>query len=82
MPEMNGFQLAERLQGHPEWRRIPIVVVTAKDLSVAERARLGENVRGVIMKSGMLPQQLAARITALLSNVPDRSRATLAEPVS
>jgi adenylate cyclase len=82
MPGIDGFQLAECMQGHPDWRCIPIVVVTAKDLSAAERARLGENVRGVIGKSGMAPEQLAARITALLSSVPDQPRAAPAEPVS
>jgi CheY-like chemotaxis protein len=33
MPEMDGFQLVAALQQHPQWRRIPVVVVTALDLS-------------------------------------------------
>ena len=33
MPEMDGFTFIEALRQHEAWRAIPIVVVTAKDLS-------------------------------------------------
>jgi PAS domain S-box-containing protein len=82
MPGMDGLQLAEHLQRHPDWRRIPIVIVTAKDLSAAERARFGENVRGVIGKGEMATGSIAARITALLSSVLDQPRTAPTEPVS
>jgi CheY-like chemotaxis protein len=36
MPEMDGFQLVAALQQHPRWRRIPVVVVTALDLSAED----------------------------------------------
>ncbi|MDO9070349.1 MAG: response regulator, partial [Deltaproteobacteria bacterium] len=32
MPEMDGFQFIDRVRQHENWRTIPIVVVTAKDL--------------------------------------------------
>src|SRR5262249_56132780 len=35
MPEMDGFQLVAEMQKHPVWNRIPIIVVTARDLTVA-----------------------------------------------
>ena len=37
MPEMDGFEFAEELRRHEAWRTIPILVVTAKDLSDRER---------------------------------------------
>ncbi len=40
MPEVNGFQFAEELGRHESWRTIPILVVTAKDLSDTERQLL------------------------------------------
>ncbi len=40
MPEMDGFQLVVELQKHPAWRRIPVIVVTARDLTAEDRARL------------------------------------------
>ena len=33
MPEMDGFAFVGEVRKHPEWRNIPIVVVTAKDIS-------------------------------------------------
>ena len=33
MPEMDGFEFAARVRQHPEWRSIPIVVLTANDLT-------------------------------------------------
>ena len=40
MPEMDGFQLMEACQSRAEWRKIPVVVVTAKDLTPEDLARL------------------------------------------
>jgi len=40
MPEMDGFQFVDHVRQHEAWRAIPIVVVTAKDLTAADRLRL------------------------------------------
>jgi PAS domain S-box-containing protein len=40
MPEVDGFGFAEELGRHESWRTIPILVVTAKDLSERERQLL------------------------------------------
>jgi PAS domain S-box-containing protein len=40
MPEVDGFRFAEELGRHESWRTIPVVVVTAKDLSDRERQLL------------------------------------------
>ncbi|MGF1525630.1 MAG: response regulator [Candidatus Competibacterales bacterium] len=40
MPHLDGFTVMDALQSQPHWRRIPVVVVTAKDLSREERHRL------------------------------------------
>jgi CheY-like chemotaxis protein len=37
MPEVDGFRFAEELGRHETWRTIPVLVVTAKDLSDRER---------------------------------------------
>ncbi|MEW5870200.1 MAG: adenylate/guanylate cyclase domain-containing protein [Chloroflexota bacterium] len=29
MPEMNGYQVLERMREHPDWRHIPVVVISA-----------------------------------------------------
>ena len=50
MPEMDGFQLVAALQQHPQWPRIPVVVVTALDLSAEDRARLNSGVETILLK--------------------------------
>jgi len=41
MPEMDGFEFVASLHDRPEWRSIPIIVVTSMDLSATDRERLG-----------------------------------------
>ncbi|MBI4553472.1 MAG: response regulator [Candidatus Latescibacteria bacterium] len=53
MPELDGFAVIERLQADPALRAIPVVVVTAKDLSERERTLLRERVSGVLQKAGL-----------------------------
>jgi CheY-like chemotaxis protein/anti-sigma regulatory factor (Ser/Thr protein kinase) len=58
MPEMDGFQLVAALQEHPQWRRIPVVVVTGLDLSAEDRARLNSGVQSVLLKQSFKPTEL------------------------
>jgi CheY-like chemotaxis protein len=51
MPEMDGFQLITALRERPEWRRIPVIVITALDLTAADRARLNSGVEGILLKN-------------------------------
>jgi signal transduction histidine kinase/CheY-like chemotaxis protein len=70
MPEMDGFSFIEALRQNEAWRSIPIVVVTAKDLTVEDRQRLNGYVQYIIHKGSRvreeLLQELGDRITACL----------------
>jgi signal transduction histidine kinase/CheY-like chemotaxis protein len=48
MPEMDGFAFAAEVRRHPEWRSIPIVVITSQDLSDDDRHRLNGNVEKIL----------------------------------
>jgi len=50
MPEMDGFEFARRLRDRPEWRDIPVVVLTAKDLTSEDRQRLNGDVEKILQK--------------------------------
>jgi signal transduction histidine kinase/CheY-like chemotaxis protein len=50
MPEMDGFEFINEFRRHEAWRAVPIIIVTAKDLSVEERLRLNGYVEKVIEK--------------------------------
>lgn len=51
MPEMNGFEVVEELKHDRETAHIPIVVLTAKNLTEADRKQLNGHVLKVINKS-------------------------------
>jgi CheY-like chemotaxis protein/anti-sigma regulatory factor (Ser/Thr protein kinase) len=51
MPEMDGFEFLEELHGRPQWRNVPVVVVTAKDLTAEDRSRLNVSVQRIIQKT-------------------------------
>jgi CheY-like chemotaxis protein len=50
MPEMDGFAVLDALAVHTQWREIPVIVVTAKELTAAERERLMRQANNVIEK--------------------------------
>jgi GAF domain-containing protein/CheY-like chemotaxis protein len=51
MPTMDGFEFMEELRGRPAWQDIPVVVITAKDLTVEDRDHLNGGVERIIQKS-------------------------------
>jgi len=50
MPGMDGFEFVAALHAHPDWRRIPVIVVTAKDLTAEDRRRLEAGVAKILLK--------------------------------
>jgi signal transduction histidine kinase/DNA-binding response OmpR family regulator len=51
MPKMDGFEFLGNVRARPDWRDIPVVVVTAKDLTEEDRDRLNGGVERIIQKS-------------------------------
>jgi len=70
MPEMDGFSFLEELRQQEAWRSIPVIVVTAKDLTAEDRQRLNGYVEYVVNKGTRgreeLLQELGDRISACL----------------
>ncbi|MGH9009336.1 MAG: response regulator [Acidimicrobiia bacterium] len=62
MPQMNGFEFLAELQTRPEWRSIPVVVVTAKDLTAEEHARLSGQVSEVLRKGAYTRERLLSEV--------------------
>src|SRR5262245_18471339 len=80
MPEMDGFQFLERLRDHPARVDVPVVVLTAKDLTAEERAYLAERTVLVLGKSA---QPITSLGTALAAIARQRQAAEkIAAPVS
>jgi len=66
MPEMDGFELVAALQANAAWRDIPVVVVTALDLTAEDRKRLSGGVEEILSKNAFVPKELMARVADLL----------------
>lgn len=54
MPGMDGYTVVSELQRDPATRGIPILVVTAQDLSRKDKARLNGNILGIVQKGNTL----------------------------
>jgi signal transduction histidine kinase/DNA-binding response OmpR family regulator len=65
MPGMSGFEVAERLRERESTARIPIVVLTAKDLTAEDRERLRLGVSGLVMKGSAAGARLIRAIRSL-----------------
>ena len=50
MPEVDGFQFIHTLRQHPQWRSLPVIVVTAMDLTPQDRLYLSSSVEQVLQK--------------------------------
>jgi CheY-like chemotaxis protein len=65
MPEMDGFRVVEQIRDHPDWRDVPILIVTAKDLTEEERGRLTGQTQALLTKQKLTPEKLYDQLSAL-----------------
>jgi CheY-like chemotaxis protein len=73
MPEMDGFEVLDALAAHAQWREIPVIVITAKQLTAAERERLQGQARKVIEKGGAARLDIVAAINEAVRRRPVRA---------
>ncbi|MGC1305919.1 MAG: response regulator [Phormidesmis sp.] len=67
MPEMDGFEFIRELRQHPQWRSLPVIVLTAKDLSAEERKWLEGKTQRIYHKGSSSRQLLLNEIHSLLA---------------
>ncbi len=70
MPEKDGFEFIEDLRRNEAWRGITTIVVTAKDLTEADRRRLNGHVQKVLQKGAFSLDALAQEIGAAIRSGP------------
>jgi len=66
MPVMDGCQFAVELRKRDEWRGIPVIVITAKDLTAEDRRALNGDVQGVLQKGAFNREELLREIHHLI----------------
>jgi signal transduction histidine kinase/DNA-binding response OmpR family regulator len=67
MPGMDGFEVLERLNGDSTWREVPVIIVTAKDLTPDDVDRLNGRVAKVLQKGAYQRRDLVRDIRAMIA---------------
>lgn len=67
MPEMDGFEFAQTVRTRRDLREVPIIVLTAKDLTDEDRQRLTGNVTTILQKQTATPEDLQNELRATLA---------------
>jgi threonine synthase len=66
MPELDGFGLLEALRSDPKTNAIPVIVISAKDLSEVERRWLGIHTDGLVQKGALKPGTFVDQVVEVL----------------
>jgi signal transduction histidine kinase/CheY-like chemotaxis protein len=69
MPEVDGFAVLEVLKGQPETRNIPIIVITAKQLTEEEHRRLNGQVEVLLRKGLFTEHELLDDLSKALNRI-------------
>jgi threonine synthase len=66
MPEIDGFGVMDALMQDPQTASIPVIVVTAKELTSQEKKRLEGRIHALMQKGDLLTEELLDEVRSLL----------------
>ncbi len=66
MPEVDGFQVVNQMKNSPLLREIPIIVITAKELSPIEKQQLSGKIKKLLPKGNFMDADLMSDIEQVL----------------
>jgi len=72
MPEMDGFSFLDEFRTMEKWRETPVIVVTAKDLTVEERTRLSLSVEKIVNKGNISKGEMVKMVRQFLARAPSK----------
>jgi len=67
MPEMDGFQFLDEIRGREDWHSIPVIVITAKELSAEDQQRLNGSVEKILQKGAYSREELIHQVRDLVT---------------
>jgi CheY-like chemotaxis protein len=82
MPEMDGFELVHQLRQHEQWRAIPIVILTAKELTSEDHQKLNGSVIKIFEKGSYHCSDLLKEVNNLLCKAIARQQNQAAKSLS
>ena len=65
MPEISGYDILEKMKGHPQWSKIPVIILTAKG-QVADKIKGYQTGALMYLTKPFDPAELAARVRSIL----------------
>jgi len=66
MPEVDGFAVLDVLRSKPETANIPVIVATAKELTVDEKGRLQGQIQSLMQKGDFLNDEFLEEVRSLI----------------
>src|ERR1039458_9406881 len=72
MPEMDGFEFLRELRKQPAFANVPVIVVTAKELTEEDARILSGQTEGIIAKDQTYLHELAAAVRGRVARHPAR----------
>ena len=72
MPVMDGFEFLEQMHDQPDWQPIPVVVLTAKELTAEDRLRLNGGVERVLAKGALSRDRFLDEVRRIVATVTGR----------
>ncbi len=81
LPGKDGFRLIEEVKGQPQYRDLPIVVYTGKDLTDAEEIHIKKYAHSVVTKTGAHSAERLVQDTSLFLHRIDSKKPDRAKPV-
>ncbi len=66
MPGMDGFAVLDALKANPETAYIPVIVSTAKELTIEEKSRLKGQIQTLLQKGDFMSDEFVEEVKALI----------------
>jgi CheY-like chemotaxis protein len=73
LPGINGFEVVEQLKADATTEGIPIIILTAKDLTAADRAALNGHIAALVAKDGCTRERFLTELDVVLSDAGARA---------
>ncbi|MFQ3573956.1 MAG: diguanylate cyclase, partial [Thermodesulfovibrionales bacterium] len=73
MPDKSGFEVAHILKNRPDTQNIPIIILTAKELTINDRLKLAGKAKKIMQKSHFSKEDLLFQIRDLQLMFPQRA---------
>jgi CheY-like chemotaxis protein len=75
MPRLDGFGVLETIRKNPLWAQIPVVVLTAKDLTLDERMLLSQSSAAILEKGAVPPSEVLENLRSQLTFINSKRNA-------